>query len=219
MFPHLKSRLSFGQRNAAVKYDVGLPKRYLSSDGTCFIEPSLFQHSTVAHANPSDAGIALSYVISQCVSGFPAQGGLAKNGGGNGDFGVRIIKFVPSVVCTDQPFPYDPVIPEACEAILDYMETSKQARLFTQAAVHEPGVEVSLPAYYAAPAEAPKCVLRVTGMLTRQFGNWYSIWEAANAIAAMCIRQGKGGHWAGLGATGSLTVEMGRASVSAASQE
>lgn len=56
-------------------------------------------------------------------------------------------------MCTDQPFPYDPVIPEACEAILDYMETSKQARLFTQAAVHEPGVEVSLPAYYAAPAE------------------------------------------------------------------
>lgn len=41
----------------------------------------MFQHSTVAHANPSDAGIALSYVISQCVSGFPAQGGLAKNGG------------------------------------------------------------------------------------------------------------------------------------------
>lgn len=48
-------------------------------------------------------------------------------------------------------------------------------------------------------SKAPKCVLRVTGRLPQQFAAWYTIWEAANAIIAMCIRKGKGGYWDGLG--------------------
>ena len=42
-------------------------------------------------------------------------------------------------------------------------------------------------------------MFRVSGRLPRQFGSWYNFWEAATAIHAMCIRQGKGGYWDGLG--------------------
>ena len=48
-------------------------------------------------------------------------------------------------------------------------------------------------------SKEPKCILRVTGSQPRQFGNWYQIWEAAAAVTAMCVRQGKGGTWEGLG--------------------
>lgn len=42
-------------------------------------------------------------------------------------------------------------------------------------------------------------MFRVAGRLPREFGSWYTFWEAATAIYAMCIRQGKGGYWDGLG--------------------
>lgn len=72
---------------------------------------------------------------------------------GNNDLAVKVISFVSRVVCSEQRHPYDIAVLGACEDALDHMETSKQERLFTQAAIHDPNLEVSLPAYYIAPAE------------------------------------------------------------------
>ncbi|KAL9076604.1 MAG: hypothetical protein Q9161_000936 [Pseudevernia consocians] len=127
--------------------------------------------------------------------------------------------FVPRVVCSDQPYSRDSAVLDACGAIVDQMETSKLDTIFAQEDIHDPNLETPLPAWYKAPAEAPKCILRVTGSLPRQFASWYEIWEAATAITTMCIRQGKGGYWAGIGHSGSLVVKMGKVLRTASSQE
>ena len=57
-------------------------------------------------------------------------------------------------------------------------------------------------------SEAPNCVLKVTGRLPRQSATWYAIWEAANAITAMCIREGKGGYWDGIGELNLLVQKL-----------
>lgn len=210
LLPITKRILSFGPRDAANTYDVGLPKRYLSSDGTCYIEPMQLRSDTIAYVKPAEAGIAAAYVIRQCVGGGPAQGGVTNNLRSGDDLAVRVAKFVPRVVCSALPYPREAMVLNACGAIVDRMEASKQERIFAQQDIHDPNLEISLPAYYTAPAEAPRCVLKVTGSLPRQFANWYNIWEAATAIIAMCIRVGKGGYWQGIGATESLAVRMGK---------
>ncbi len=150
------------------------------------------------------------------VSNFSDQG----HPGDTGDLAVVVRKFHPKVMCSEQPYPRDSTVLEACEAIVDQMEVSKQERIFTQQNIHDPNLETPLPAWYHAPAQgsryapplkvqstntltaeskAPKCLLKVTGSLPRQFANWFRLWEAASAIHAMCIRQGKGGYWVGLG--------------------
>lgn len=151
--------------------------------------------------------------------------------GSTDDLAVTVTKFVPKVVCSARPYPHDSAVVDACEVIVDQMDTSNQERIFAQRSIHEPNLETPLPAYYTAPAQGstrpppqisealrhksltvnskgPKCVLRVTGSLPRQFGNWYIIWEATAAIAAMCIRQGKGGYWDGLGRSNSFVPKL-----------
>lgn len=125
------------------------------------------------------------------------------------------------MVCSARPYSGYSEILDACEAILDQMETSEEIRIFAQQDIHEPNLETPLPVWYTAPAEgecivtpyphlhststltvdskAPECALRITGGLPRQFASWYIIWEAATAINAMCIRQRKGGFWQRLG--------------------
>ena len=164
---------------------------------------------------------------------------------------VSVVKFDPRrVVCT-KPFEGDVMVLKACDAIVDQMKTSKDVALFAQHNLHDPGIEVWLPYIYVAPTsgstdsphrfrvietkrkffKAPKCILKVTGRLPRQFGSWYKIWEAAVAITAICVRKGKAGYWEGVGKstislrifvkfpvlilcqgeTGTLTVEVGKA--------
>lgn len=153
--------------------------KFCKADGTCFIEPALLHRNTIAHVKPSDAGIAAAYVIRQCVGNPPARGGYTENGQvgmwheqalalrpwgitdftdhghpeGNDDLAVFISKFVPRVACSTQPYPRDPAVLEACEAIVDQMPTSKQQRIFAQEDICDPNLETPLPVYMTAPAK------------------------------------------------------------------
>ncbi|KAM0794089.1 hypothetical protein BDR22DRAFT_895497 [Usnea florida] len=210
--PLAKRDISFGPRGPASTYDVKLPKRYLSSDGTCFIEPALLNKASGAYVQADDIGSVVAQIIRKCVGRPLAVGGIATNLGGGNNFAVRVSKFVPKVVCSPRPYPSDISVRYACGAIVDSMEASTQNRLFAQHDIHEPGVEESLPASYISPDKGnPKCILRVSGTRPRDIATWYQIWEAATAIDAMCVRKGKGGYWADLGFSESLVVEMGKA--------
>ena len=132
---------------------------------------------------------------------------------------ISVVKFDPRRVECTKPFEGDVMVLKACQAIVDQMKTSKDVEFFAQQSLHDHGIEVPLPYILVAPTsgstdsphifrdigtkrefcKAPKCILKVTGRLPRQFGNWYRIWEAAVAITAMCVRKGKGGYWEGLG--------------------
>lgn len=74
--------------------------------------------------------------------------------GGTDDLAVMVSKFVPGVVCSAQPYSRDSAVFDACEAIVDQMETSKQEKIFAQVAIHDPNLETPLPAWYKAPAES-----------------------------------------------------------------
>lgn len=73
--------------------------------------------------------------------------------GSGDDLAVRVAKFVPRVVCSALPYPREAMVLNACGAIVDRMEASKQERIFAQQDIHDPNLEISLPAYYTAPAE------------------------------------------------------------------
>ena len=72
-------------------------------------------------------------------------------GSGN-DLAVGVGKFDPEVVCSPEPFPRDDLVFKACQAILDQMETSKDAIIFAQKEVHSP-LETAIPFYYFGPPQ------------------------------------------------------------------
>ena len=69
-----------------------------------------------------------------------------------GHFMVTVAKFDPRVVCNSEPFPQDPTVFQACQAIVDQMDTSQMDTIFAQKAIYDPHLEVPLPILYTAPA-------------------------------------------------------------------
>lgn len=144
------------------------------------------------------------------------------------DLAVGVMKFKPSVVCSPQPFGRDARVLGACEAIVDKLKVSKDLELFSNPGFHSRDSDIALPLSYTAPGEGsadplydltkvskltknpkePICILRLTGTRPRNVGSWFAIWETAVAITAMCIRQGKGGSWEGLGKFGTFSPRV-----------
>ena len=133
----------------------------------------------MAYVKPSDAGVAAAYIIRQCVRAAPPQGGVSKNfgrwqvqalrsdlggrqfadqghPGDTDDLAVIVRKYSPRVVCSEQLYPLDSAVLEACEAIVDQMEVSKQERIFAQQNIHDPNLETPLPAWYKAPTQGSR---------------------------------------------------------------
>ncbi|CAF9925415.1 MAG: hypothetical protein ALECFALPRED_003134 [Alectoria fallacina] len=72
--------ISFGPREAHV-FDIGLSRRFMSSDGICAIQPSLVPGKMSAHVAPRNAFVATVNVIRKCVGGTPFQGRQVRNFG------------------------------------------------------------------------------------------------------------------------------------------
>lgn len=73
--------LSFGMRSSrGPHYDVGLPRRWISSDGKCAVEPALAPGATTARASLEDVAVAAFVVMKNCIERRePSSGGLARN--------------------------------------------------------------------------------------------------------------------------------------------
>lgn len=144
------------------------------------------------------------------------------------DLAVGVMKFEPSVVCSPQRFQRDARVLGACETIVDKLKASKDLEIFSNRGFQSGDSDIVLPLSYTAPGEGsadhlysftklnkltknakePMCILRLTGTRPRNSGSWYVIWETAVAITAMCIRQGKGGSWEGLGKSGKFSSDF-----------
>lgn len=68
--------LSFGDRDAR-HFDIGLPRRYLSNNGLCAIQPRLVRGAKEARLTPIDADRAAIGVVDQCVDREVSTGGIA----------------------------------------------------------------------------------------------------------------------------------------------
>lgn len=61
-------------------YDVGLPRRWISPDGKCAVEPALAPDNTTARASLEDVAVAAFVVMKNCIERRePSWGGLARN--------------------------------------------------------------------------------------------------------------------------------------------
>ena len=73
--------------------------------------------------------------------------------GSEDDLMVTVSKFTPRVVCSRRPFPRDASVLEACQAIVDKMETSKDTLIFAQKDIYT-RLETPIPFYYLSPSES-----------------------------------------------------------------
>ncbi|KAL9133091.1 MAG: hypothetical protein Q9175_005730 [Cornicularia normoerica] len=69
---------TYGQRYTG-PFDVKLPKRYISSDGLCVIQPSIIPGESSARASPQEVAFAAGYIIDQCVNARPSTGGRVRD--------------------------------------------------------------------------------------------------------------------------------------------
>lgn len=68
--------LSFGNRYAG-HFDIVLPRRYLSKNGLCAVQPKLVRGAIEAHLTPIDADWGATTVVDSCVDGQVSTGGIA----------------------------------------------------------------------------------------------------------------------------------------------
>ena len=58
---------------------------------------------------------------------------------------------MPDVICNPQPYPYDPTVLEACQTIVDQMDTSMGHDIFAQEDIYDPDLENPLPFNISVP--------------------------------------------------------------------
>ncbi len=60
-----------------VSSDIVLPRRYLSKNGLCAVQPRLVRGAIEAHLTPIDADRGATTVVDSCVDGQVSTGGIA----------------------------------------------------------------------------------------------------------------------------------------------
>ena len=87
----------WGLRNTSHHYQIYLPQRFISADGSCFVEPILREgqeSSLISQQSMATAGIVL---IQQCAAAAPSKSGVAKNIGGDNNIGMVLSGYRPQV--------------------------------------------------------------------------------------------------------------------------
>ncbi|KAF6217736.1 hypothetical protein HO133_006563 [Letharia lupina] len=118
------TQLSFGMRNTGA-FDIGLPQRYISSDGKCAIEPTLEPDKELARASAEDVAVAAFVVVRNCAAKQGGKGGIAKDIGGDDNLRIVVSKYDPAHVrCYGKM--RRPQVQVSCQGILDSMRTSNE---------------------------------------------------------------------------------------------
>lgn len=204
--PAIERELSFGPRRRTDRdptYDVYLPKRYLSSDGTCAIEPRVRPGLMSARAKPTDAGLAALGIIRHCASdGVPPTGGFAYNFGGDNNLGVAVKLFKSEAECGTGTF--SPSFLKSCNSLADRMPATATNSTFGSSWTHP---QYQTPFNWKSPDGMCHARINVRSTQVRK-GSWYRLWEAVIAINAVCISVGKGGTWHGLSDDDDLSISV-----------
>ena len=195
----------WGERGTGEFSNVYLPRRYMSTDGKCFVEPLLqARHLSgiVSQHTLAAAGIVLAQ---RCAGGRPSTGGIARRLGGDNHIAVVLSKYEPAVQCYGQ-VSRTPLFKRTCQDLLDRMDVSEDEKRFGRA-TDPKGVDVVLPLTLKA-GYLEQCFMTVTTTGESDVLSMMDVWEAGVAINAMCIRLGKKGVWSAMGLHDRLSVSV-----------
>lgn len=196
MIGHDTNLRTWGPRGAN-NYEIGLPKLYMSSDGTCGIFPQLRQGKTSATVTPSVALHVAERVVRTCVGGNPSTGGYAESIGGDDNLLMYVMEYAPefyaeNVQCLG-PTSGGSGIVNGCNRLADLMSASKERKDF--------GPQIQSPDYhtpYRVSQPHNPCYVEVTSHPNNRLSieaSWLEIYEAVVMVNAMCIRSGRQGKY------------------------
>ncbi|KAL9065078.1 MAG: hypothetical protein Q9161_008462 [Pseudevernia consocians] len=204
-----RTDLSFGLRDTpGADFDVPLPQRVISSDGTCVVEPSLAAGEEEARASWEDVAVAGFVLVKHCVGEGEGSGGVAKGIGGDNNLQVYVSEYDPSNVrCYGRM--RRPNVQASCQQIIDRMEADETNVVFGPQS--DPLARVRLPYLLLSDDRACKITIRTTGTGDghTDVWTWSKMWEVAVALLGMCVREGKEGVETLLGDYGYLYMEVG----------
>ena len=196
----------WGMRNTGHHYSVYLPQRWVSADGSCFIEPILrqgFDSSITSARTLAMAGITL---IQKCAASTPSKNGAAKNIGDDNKLAVVLSEWDPRVRCFGQISHPTASFQKNCKDVLNTMDVSEAEQRFGSPAAAG-GVDVVLP-FSLKVGYLDRCILTVKTSGPTDIFSWKSAWDAATAIHGICVRAGQLGIWDNLGESERLSVEI-----------
>lgn len=190
--------VSWGMRNTGPTFDIPLPQRYISADGTCVVEPSIKPGVREARASREDIAVAAFVVVRNCAGGEPSEGGVAKDIGGDNNLRVYVSKYDPSTIrCYGKMHRPDAQV--SCQQLLNTMSTSELNTYFGPGS--DPLANVRVPVLLLSEDHQCKITIRTTGKGAGRtdMWSWGQFWEGAVAVAGVCVREGKEGVQTGLG--------------------
>ncbi|KAL9595502.1 MAG: hypothetical protein Q9219_006400 [cf. Caloplaca sp. 3 TL-2023] len=134
---------SYGPRLPGIRqYNVELPKRFISSDGTCIID--ITQSSYPSHERDFNLWTAANIIASDCInSGSPPWGGIAFQMGQEANLNMSMKAYRPYFTrCDRTPAGLRPTS-KGCQSVLDTMRATTEPTRFGKAGVA--GVDDQLP--------------------------------------------------------------------------
>lgn len=200
---------SFGQRGTG-DFDVNLPFRMQSGDGTCVVDVVKATTVTSARASTHDIRVAATKAIFQCVEEGGNIGGSALGVGIDSQIGIVVKAYQPKAECLGQE-------PEggdkfACYKYLQTMNASMALTKFGPKGVVGIDTPVPLLNRVGDPSRGCQVILNVNFEEVLESASWYDIWQAAESIQSMCGRFGKSGLVRNLGVHGRLHLALSRRS-------
>ena len=197
--PTSHREVTFGPREDLI-YDVGLPREYMSADGSCIIVLGIKPPSRDARATPSDIGRAATNVIDHCFAGVnPAASGYIRDFGGDNNLVVGFAALPGNMRVTCDGGIGGPGIIESCNTLADEMTASDKTELFVRG--HTPSTIHSVELPYRI-KHGDRCAMEVTippHHRPTELSTWSTIYTAVVAVNAKCIRHGRAGAWNNLG--------------------
>ena len=197
--PTSHREVTFGPREDLI-YDVGLPREYMSADGSCIIVLGIKSPSRDARATPYDVGRAATSVIDYCFAGVkPAASGFIRDFGGDNNLVVGFTALPRSIRVTCEGGVGGPGIIESCNTLADEMPASDKTELFVRG--HTPSTRHSVELPYSI-KHGDRCAMEVTIQAPHrptELSTWSTIYTAVVAVNAKCIRHGRAGAWNNLG--------------------
>ena len=197
--PTSHREVTFGPREDLI-YDVGLPREYVSTDGSCVILLRTKPPSHNARATLYDVGKAATSLIDYCFAeGKPAVSGFIQNFGGDNNLVVGFSALPWNTKLTCEGHVGGAGIIASCNTLADRMPATVRTETFVRG--HTPSTIHSVELPYVI-KHGDRCAMQVTireADRPTELSKWSTIYFAVQAINAECIRQGRAGAWNNLG--------------------
>lgn len=205
--PGNNREITFGNRTAGQAWNIPLPFRFISRDGTCAIEFDQTQKGSITsdEATGFQMSAAAWDLIQKCSSiQTKDRGGIATGLGEKGRVSLVVQEYKPNVQCGVPSFSATGGVREACQAALNTLPVSTFSQTF--GAKGTPDAEIELPKSYSDDNSRCFVTVDITGAAVA--ANWYDIWAGAVAVMGICVLDGKAGVSAIQVGGSKITVRM-----------